>query len=431
MSSPQDRPTFRALVTGANSGLGFAICARLADEFLATRPSSHHLYLIPTTRSASKASDAVARLKSRIAKSHGEPAASRITIEPLLLDLTSLLSIQRASRELLGRIPRLDAAVLNAGIGGWIGIDWGAVAKQLVSDPLGIVTRPAFKKTAVGWTTKPQLPADAPSSLGEQEPALGEVFCANTFGHYMLAHYVSPLLAGGHGVAPGRVIWVSTLEAHAHTFVPDTDFQGVANYWSYESSKRLADLLVLTSDLKATEPWVDSYFVDTDPSHPKRPSSSRTQKAENIDEPASSRSSTARPRMLIAHPGICKTSIMPVPAFIIIFYHLALYLARFLGSQWHTCTPYSAATAPVWLALADDTAIDGAEGGRKGKWGSAANRWGSERVSRTDVDGWDVGGRPGAGGESSLAFTTLGTECWRRMEELRVEWERRLQGLMV
>lgn len=126
---------------------------------------------------------------------------------------------------------------------------------------------------------------------------------------------------------------------------------------------------------------------------------------------------------------------------------LATYIARWLGSPWHTIRPYIGATAPVWLALSPQETLDEMESKErgKGKWGSATDWRGRERVMRTEVEGWGYGGviggieeigREGKKGrmrgveamtrEKREAFEELGRVCWREMEELRKEWERRL-----
>ncbi len=68
---------------------------------------------------------------------------------------------------------------------------------------------------------------------------------------------------------------------------------------------------------------------------------------------------------------------------------------------------------------------------------------GHERVMRTVVEGWGLGGRMGEGDvgnrigsrrdfrevtrEDREGFEELGRECWREMEGLRVAWEERLR----
>ena len=123
---------------------------------------------------------------------------------------------------------------------------------------------------------------------------------------------------------------------------------------------------------------------------------------------------------------------------------LAFYVARWLGSPWHPIAPYKGAVAPVWLALASQSTLDGIEEqDGQGKWGSATDVWGRERVIRTEVDGWGFGGMVGAGSrfgtkgrrrdakdltvEEREKFELLGRGVWREMERLRVDWENMLK----
>ena len=85
-----------ALVTGANKGIGFAICqGLLAAGF----------DVILTARSLEKARAAAAKL-----------ASTKSQIQVLKLDVTDDNSIHRASEKLSQEIPHLDVLINNAGI---------------------------------------------------------------------------------------------------------------------------------------------------------------------------------------------------------------------------------------------------------------------------------------------------------------------------
>lgn len=145
--------------------------------------------------------------------------------------------------------------------------------------------------------------------------------------------------------------------------------------------------------------------------------------------------------MYLSHPGVCATSIVPVTnPLILLFVHLALYWVRLLGSPWHTISPYKGSCAPVWLALASQEYLDAMEEEYgKGKWGSAVDWRGRERVTRTEVEGWGFGGVVGdvehwgrrarkrgvvdLTEEERQNFELVGRDSWKSMEELRVEWE--------
>ena len=122
----------------------------------------------------------------------------------------------------------------------------------------------------------------------------------------------------------------------------------------------------------------------------------------------------------------------------------AFYLARWVGSPWHTVTAYKGACAPVWLALASQEELDAVEDKEgAGKWGSSVDNWGEERVIRTEVQGWGLGGKVGDNigspkrrrpkdaedldQESRERFELLGRECWQYLERLGGEWEEILQ----
>ena len=105
------------------------------------------------------------------------------------------------------------------------------------------------------------------------------------------------------------------------------------------------------------------------------------------------------------------------------------YLARWYGSPWHNTKPYSGATAMTHLALAPKSQLDGFGNGDSAsiKWGSATNWRGNERVKPTEVHWlYDEKGQT-YGDEQREKFFGLGREAWKKMEEMRVEWEQRLK----
>ncbi|KAK2755990.1 3-keto-steroid reductase [Arachnomyces sp. PD_36] len=407
------------LVTGANSGLGFSICCRLIDEFLSTRPENRSLTIIFTTRSTRKGDETSRRLKDHLRRSAGgrSESESRITLQPENVDLTNLLSVRALSRKLLTSTPKIDSLVLNAGIGGFTGLNWPKAVYTILTDLVHASTWPSYKLSDIGVMGKKQ-------TSSPKERPLGEIFCANVFGHYMLAHGLVPLLSRAE--SSGRIIWISSLEGLAENF-DISDIQGIRSPTAYESSKRLTDLLALTSNLPSTAPWVNNFL-----SNPSTDTSS--------DPPS-------KPNMYVAHPGICGTSIVPLILPLQYCMLAAFWLARMLGSPWHGVSPYVGARAPVWLSLATQSALDTAEsaysrlGGGKVKWGSGCDRSGRDFAASTEVDGWGHGGVVGGfaveedrlrrrrrgqedvNDEKKVEFEEMGRECWRELEALRVEWE--------
>jgi 3-keto steroid reductase len=409
--------------------LGLGIGTRLIDEFVQTRPQNESLVLIITTRDQRKGDATIEKLEHHLRKvcqsqertlpGIAAVLQQRVHFRQERLDLLSLVSVQQLCKRLRETTPKLDVVICNAGIGGWTGINWPLAVWSIVTTWKKALSYPIYKISGRGWVAKPQIPADRKT----EEPPLGEVFCANIFGHYVLGHYLAPLLAR-HSASEGtkgRLIWVSSLEAYDSTF-DIGDLQGIASEVPYESSKRLTDIMAITSTLPSTSPSVDQYL-------------GRVEESEK----------TSKPRIYVSHPGICGTSIVPLPLILEYLMFAAFFLARWLGSQWHPVTAEKGAVSMVWLALAQQSTLDSMEKKEGvGKWGSATDFWGQERVERAEVAGWGWGGRLGEHKrkgrdpyaqdmtkESTERFQETGRKCWEEMERLRIEWEDRLRAAGV
>lgn len=282
-----------------------------------------------------------------------------------------------------------------------------------------------------------------------------------------------------------RIIWVSSLEAYDHSLhfgggKDDStiqgnasieiagrsfdDIQGLTHPLAYESSKRLTDILVLTSELDSVRrSWVRNYFSfeSSDDTKINRSGTINNENAENShsDIPNAEFSSTLSspstnvlpPRLYLAHPGICATSIVTLPFYLLeLLMALSLYVARWVGSPWHTADAYTGAGAPVQVALAgwdhNDEQLENTI-----KWGSGTDRWGRLVIRKTRVEGW-AGGESNSANNGNLTSTTgaqmmcmsdkssssslttqpsqfedLGWHCWREMEQLRLEWMERIR----
>jgi 3-keto steroid reductase len=313
----------------------------------------------------------------------------------------------------------LDSVIFNAGIGGWYGLDWSKVFHNIFTKGLvSATTWPTFKGALSGQTITP-----IQGAKGDDTPQMGEVFCANVFGHYVFAQRLVPLLSrpASSTLSPGRIIWETSVEPDWECFSLD-DFEAVKTSAAYESTKRLTDVLALTSGLPASKPYVDKY----------------------LNQPPT----TTPPKIYLVHPGIVQTTLFPLNAFMYFWYTVVLYVARWLGSPWHPITAYNGACAPAWLALQEQGWLDGAQAERV-KWGTSTDIWGECRVKKTEVDGWGwegkveemrelkqlqklKGRKSGAVDvteERLVRFKELGAKCWRRMEELRGEWEGRVDKL--
>jgi NAD(P)-dependent dehydrogenase (short-subunit alcohol dehydrogenase family) len=89
-----------ALVTGANSGIGYATAHALAD---------HGAHVILACRDPGRA---------RVAADKMEYDLDRSSIELLTLDLSDLVAVRRAAEQLLAEHARLDLLINNAGVMG-------------------------------------------------------------------------------------------------------------------------------------------------------------------------------------------------------------------------------------------------------------------------------------------------------------------------
>lgn len=325
------------------------------------------------------------------------------------------------------RVPRLDVIALNAGIGGWTGVNWFITIRDVLWDVVDATTWPQFKISKIGALVKAQLPSsEQGQGDGRQhDPPLGEVFCSNVFGHYLLAHELMPLLsrpASSGSQTGGKIIWISSIEAQPHSFSID-DIQGLQTKIPYESSKRLTDLVALTSDLPSVKRISAPYFDVT----------------KTLTGPAKLKGRLLKPRMYTTHPGVFTSDILPLPGILMILWKWVTVVARWCGSPWHPGDSFKAAVAPVWVALADQEVIDGL-GGAAVKWGSSADFWGEERAKKTEVGGWGWDGTLGAvvdgekrkgrhkqavdlTAEAREDFEVLGGQCWKELEELRSKWE--------
>lgn len=369
-----------------------------------------------------------------------------MTFQSENVDLTNLLSVRDLSRKLLNSdLTKIDAIVCNAGIGGWAGLNWPQAVRDNILDIRNNTTWPEYKLGTVGSLTKPQLPAMNTSRISE--PPLGEIFCANVFGHYMLIHWLMPLFRACDASSPAKILWVSSVEPQDYHF-KENDLQGLHTSAPYEHGKRLTDILSLTSNQTASAEAVSS-FTSSNPAL-------STQKKRPDNGP---------PKMHLYHPGILCTTVIALPPVIYQAYVAAIYIARFVGANWSNVQPYTAADGVTWLLLSSEDQIRKAEievqplsstpvvKQGKVKWGTSSSPLGTTTVRPTEVAGWGItgsgqpyastwwgglygsGGKYGRGrkpgaveatGQDVKEFVALGGRVWSEMEKTRQEWEKRI-----
>uniref|UniRef100_A0A3P9NEK1 3-keto-steroid reductase/17-beta-hydroxysteroid dehydrogenase 7 n=1 Tax=Poecilia reticulata TaxID=8081 RepID=A0A3P9NEK1_POERE len=198
------------VVTGANSGIGLALCDRLLSE-------DGRLRLCLACRNMKRAEAA----RATLLVSHG---SARVDL--LHLDVGSAQSVLSAAEELKARYHRVDFLYLNAGIMPNPTVDIRAFFKGLFSR--NVINMFA---TAEGLLTQQdQLNSDS----------LQEVFATNLFGHFLLIRELEPLLCQpGH---TSRLVWTSSSNARRSAFSIQ-DIQHRRGKEPYSSSKYASDML--------------------------------------------------------------------------------------------------------------------------------------------------------------------------------------------
>ncbi|XP_034071222.1 3-keto-steroid reductase-like [Gymnodraco acuticeps] len=194
------------IITGANSGIGLALCERLLTE-------DSQLRLCLACRNMQRAEAARAALLTSHSNAH---------VDLLQLDVGSVQSVLSAAQEVKARYNRIDFLYLNAGIMPNPQLDLNAFFKGLFSR--NVVRMFA---TAEGILTQ----QDRLNSDGLQE-----VFATNLFGHFLLIRELEPLLS--------RLVWTSSSNARRSAFSME-DMQHREGRESYSSSKYASDMLSL------------------------------------------------------------------------------------------------------------------------------------------------------------------------------------------
>ncbi|XP_076000558.1 3-keto-steroid reductase/17-beta-hydroxysteroid dehydrogenase 7-like [Genypterus blacodes] len=200
------------IVTGANSGIGLALCERLLSE-------DSQLRLCLACRNMQRAKAAHSALLTSHPDAH---------VDLLHLDVGSVRSVLDAAQEVKARYSRVDFLYLNAGIMPNPQVDLKAFFKGLFSR--NIINMFA---TAEGLLTQ----QDRLNSDGLQE-----VFATNLFGHFLLIRELEPLLC--QAAHTSRIVWTSSSNARRSAFSIE-DIQHRQGTEPYSSSKYASDMLSL------------------------------------------------------------------------------------------------------------------------------------------------------------------------------------------
>jgi 3-keto steroid reductase len=160
-----------------------------------------------------------------------EAFRKNLVIAVHLLDLASVQSTLAFADEVARTYPYVSHLVCNAGVAPFVGISWTLLFQQFCRDmlelnPFGLVTNPSYnvQRRAV-----------------MSDDGLGWTWQCNVFGHYILCRALEAKLAASR-TGPGRVLWMSSLTVHTHTYDAD-DWQLVNSLHPYEGSKFQMDLI--------------------------------------------------------------------------------------------------------------------------------------------------------------------------------------------
>lgn len=304
-----------AVITGTSSNLGINIAYRMLEQL----PLDEDITLVVTSRTLPKVKEVISDIKkysTTVVKRTGE-----LEFDYLLVDFTDMVSILSAYYDLSKRYRHIDYLVINAAQGVYSGIDWIGAVKQIAASPLDGVTNPTYKVQRVGVKSQDDM---------------GLVFQANVFGPYYFIHKLKPLLKNG-----GSIIWISSLMSKPK-YLSFNDLQLLKSPESYEGSKRLVDLLHFGTYQKLkSELDINQFLV---------------------------------------HPGIFTSfSFFQYLNYFTYYGMLMLfYFARFIGSNVHNISGYTAANAPVSCITTEQV--------QNKKVGSASNRWGGEYLTLEEID---------------------------------------------
>ncbi|KAJ3171000.1 hypothetical protein HDU88_008034 [Geranomyces variabilis] len=295
-----DHATNVALVTGANSGVGFGIMQRLIDRAVSLNAEATTV-LVMGCRSRPRAEAARARLLAEAQKKR-TAALPETLVQILIVDLSDTKSVFKACEEFKRRFNRLDALHLNAGI-------LPCSSMDISTGVWNLLTRPSYVAQTGGDFFKQEVGAQTAEGLGA-------VFAANVFGHYIMAMELLPRMQRG-----SRVLWFSSTTAATPEFFDAGDLQCLTGKHPYESSKRLCEILAVQMHEVLKEKEVYSFVVS---------------------------------------PGNCYTGLLGQGIFIDVAMIVVLYLMRFLAISGCNISPRNGATAPLYLAaeVSDPAALD-------------------------------------------------------------------------
>ncbi|KAF9144048.1 hypothetical protein BGX30_014032 [Mortierella sp. GBA39] len=363
-----------AIVTGANSGVGYSIIQRLVDE------SPFPLTIILACRNKARAQEALTSLQQHFSSSSSSKTrttpfhAPELKIE--LVDVGSAASVLAFNARILAQHNQVDFLFCNAGILPSVGLMWGKILTDMFKAPMDLVTR-----SDVLVQPRQHLTEDG----------IGNVLACNVFGHYLMIKGLEDVLSRTEE-DPGRVIWTGSLTAEKACFRID-DWQGLEAVQPYESSKWVTDLLAI----RLNEQWAGSSDEDVASVHSvggdassAASSGSETggantstrrvtrsaSKSALVSNPTTPATTTPRKHIisLSTQPGVVASGIGGLAAWIVLLRIALHYVVRFFGERNQTISGHHGAQSNVYVALKQPVEkLD-----YRSKYGSCVRNFGQE-----------------------------------------------------
>ena len=211
-----------AVITGGNSGIGYALANQLLDLFESEKDS---FSLCLACRNLSKAKSA----SEELLLTH--PGAD---ISLVQLDTSNTASVKATALELSRRFDRIDWLFLNAGQMPPSSINWRGFW------PL------TFANIRHVLTTGGRVLQQTDTIM---DNGLSKVFATNVFGHYSLIKELQPLTSKQNN--PCHCIWTSSRSADVALPIDTNNIQHFGGERSYENSKQLIDVISMELNGKA------------------------------------------------------------------------------------------------------------------------------------------------------------------------------------
>ncbi|XP_070212810.1 3-keto-steroid reductase/17-beta-hydroxysteroid dehydrogenase 7-like [Littorina saxatilis] len=217
-----------AIVTGANAGIGLALCKQLLD-------SHPHLTLCLACRNQQRAQQA----KETLSISH--PGA---IIDIVIIDTSCVRSVLKAAHIFKEKYNHIDFLYLNAGVMQAGGVRWNRILSGIFSSRCVHVLT-----TGEGLIVQKN---------GKTDEGLMNVFATNLFGHYVLLQELESCLGSSGNDSPSQLIWTSSSNAQRCNFSMD-DLQHEKGEEPYSSSKYATDMLSVALNDKFNERGIYSH----------------------------------------------------------------------------------------------------------------------------------------------------------------------------